>query len=273
MANPSRDLTRVDSEAGAALLPAGAIDNTVCEPRVVVATAGWAIPRASSSMLPAEGSRLARYSRALDGVEINTSFYRAHRVNVYERWASTTPAGFRFAVKVPRLITHDLRLRRARAPLEQFLEECHGLGGRLGPLLIQLPPSLVFERRAVSTFLTLLRGRFGGQVVCEPRHESWTSPAAEQLLTAHRVARVAADPARTPALGVPGGWSGLVYLRLHGSPRMYWSRYSAQQLEEFAALLQRPVATERWCTFDNTAGGAALENALAMQRLLADTPS
>ena len=78
--------------------------------------------------------------------------------------------------------------------------------------------------------------RFHGSVVCEPRHQSWFSPAAAHLLHTFQVARVAADPARVPAAAVPGGWPGLVYYRWHGTPEMYVSAYPSAAVEALAAL-------------------------------------
>ena len=110
--------------------------------RVYIGTAGWSIPRASAHRCAGEGTHLERYGRVLPCAEINSSVHRPHASTTYAKWAKGTPAQFRFAVKVPRTITHDLKLRRAGAPLERFLAETAGLGKKRGPLLVQLPPSL-----------------------------------------------------------------------------------------------------------------------------------
>jgi uncharacterized protein YecE (DUF72 family) len=194
--------------------------------------------------------------------EINSSFHRPHAFATYEKWSACTPPDFRFAVKLPRAITHDNALRRARAPLERFLGEVSGLGNKCGPLLVQLPPSQAFDRRVAARFFDLLRARHTGAVVCEPRHASWFTPAAESLLIAQRVARVAADPPPATGADTPGGWTGLVYFRMHGSPRKYWSRYGEPRIAELARALESvgPDA-DAWCIFDNTASGSAIENA------------
>jgi len=235
-----------------------------------IGTAGWGLPRAWRGEFPAEGSYLERYSERLSAVEINSSFYRQHRRGVYERWAAAVPPAFRFAVKVPRAITHDQALVAADVLLEVFLEEVTGLGSRLGPLLVQLPPSLACHTEQADEFFEALRRLHAGPVGCEPRHESWFSPRAEQLLRRHGIARVAADPARVPAAAVPGGDGVLVYYRLHGSPRIYWSDYEPARLAAMAERLRGEMARggERWCIFDNTAYGAATGNALALERLL-----
>ena len=242
-----------------------------------IGTAGWAISRETSQAFPGDGQHLARYARVLSCAEINSSFQRSHRTEVYERWAAQTPSDFRFSVKVPRSITHDARLRRARGPLERFLAEASGLGDRLAVLLLQFPPSFAFEARPLRSFLRMLRESFTGAVVCEPRNASWFTPQADQVLASLRVSRAAADPARWPEAARPGGWLGaagdgrgaVVYHRWHGSPRTYWSRYDATWLGERALELSRwPTDADCWCIFDNTASSAAISNALELQSLL-----
>lgn len=239
-----------------------------------IGTAGWTVPRAAAGAFPVEGSHLQRYAGVFGITEINSSFHREHRAAVYARWAASTPAGFRFAAKLPREVTHERRLRAARIPLQRFIADASGLGDRLAVLLVQLPPSLAFEPRPARTFFRLLAGMFGGAVVCEPRHASWFEPAADRLLVAARVGRVAADPARWPAAAVPGGWLGVdhdgagavVYHRWHGSPRTYWSSYEDDWLQARAAELRRwPAAADCWCIFDNTASGAAAANAVRLR--------
>ena len=157
-----------------------------------------------------------------------------------------------------------MRLKKAGAALDAFLEQARGLGDKLGVLLIQLPPSFAFDLRTASTFFAALRKRYTGGVAFEPRHASWFTPRAEALLTKHHVARVAADPAVVPPAAEPGGWLGLAYFRLHGAPRIYWSSYEADQLTRYSEAL-RATGPKAWCIFDNTARGAATENALALQ--------
>jgi uncharacterized protein YecE (DUF72 family) len=236
--------------------------------RPFIGTAGWSIPRAAAESCPGEGTHLQRYARVFRCAEINSSFHRPHAEATYAKWAASTPATFRFAVKLPRTITHDLKLRRAREPLERFLGESAALGKKRGPLLVQLPPSFEFDARVAGTFFTLLRDRHAGVVVCEPRHATWFSAAAERVLAAHEIARVAADPPPVPEAEHPGGWRGIDYFRLHGSPRKYWSKYPPDYIARLAAALAG-ARGEGWCVFDNTASGAALENAWELTRALA----
>ena len=232
-----------------------------------IGTAGWALPRAVRDAFPAKGSHLERYAERFRGVEVNSSFHRQHRRAVYQGWAASVPHAFRFAVKVPRAITHDQALIAVDVLLEVFMEEVTGLGDRLGPLLVQLPPSLAFLPERDDAFFSMLRGVHGGAVTCEARHASWFSHEAHALLARHDVARVAADPACVPDAALPGGCAALVYHRWHGSPRMYYSSYDARRLDSLCRALRAydALGTDTWCMFDNTASGAATGNALALQ--------
>ena len=184
-------------------------------------------------------------------------------------WAASTPAEFQFAIKVPRLITHKQRLRRSRAAFERFLAETNGLGSHRGPLLVQLPPSFAFEARAAARFFDMVREGYEGAVVCEPRHPTWFGARANALMSRYAIARVAADPAITEQSHAPGGWDGIAYFRLHGAPQMYWSRYEADYLSRLATRVRQiSESVDVWCVFDNTASGAAMENAWEPRRQL-----
>ncbi len=237
---------------------------------VLIGCAGWGFHTRHAALFPPGGSQLERYAQRFAMVEINSSFYRPHMPATYARWAAATPAGFRFAVKVPRELTHTRRLAEPAAPLERFLSEAGALGAKLGPLLVQLPPSLRFDAGRAAEFFGALRQRFGGDVVCEPRHASWFAAPAEQLLAEWRVARVAADPAPAAGAGEPGGWPGLVYYRWHGSPQMYASAYPPAALARLAEQLCA-AAAPAWCVLDNTAEGAATTNALELIERVEET--
>jgi uncharacterized protein YecE (DUF72 family) len=237
--------------------------------RIFTGCAGWSLGREYSAAFTAEGTHLQRYAARLSCVEINSSFYRPHRLQTYQRWGVCVPADFRFSVKAPKLITHELRLQNCDQALEEFVLQCAGLGDRLGCLLVQLPPSLEFAPANSEAFFVSLRRCFAGHVVLEPRHESWTE--AEALLVHYRIAQAAVDPSRISTDSTPRGWPGLKYWRLHGSPRIYYSPYEEQRLERLADEMHTVTADGScaWCIFDNTASGAALGNALTLAQYLA----
>jgi len=237
-----------------------------------IGCAGWALRRDDAESFPPPGTHLERYARILDAVEINSSFYRPHQRKTYERWADSVPGTFRFSVKVPKDITHEARLADAGDQLASFLHEVAGLGDKLGPLLVQLPPGLGFDAATARTFFATLRGAFSGPAVCEPRNASWFTRSASAVLRRFDIGRVAADPAPVAAAAKPGRFGGIAYYRLHGSPRMYYSAYGDDALARLAASLRKDAARGLyvWCIFDNTAAGAALANALTLRRLIED---
>lgn len=236
---------------------------------IFIGTAGWSIPRGLAHAFSVEGAALERYASRFRAVEINSSFYRPHRQSTWARWGSMVPDDFRFAVKIPKEITHQRRLVDCQEVLAKFVDEARCLGSKLAILLVQLPPSLAFDAGIAAKFFDLMAAATGTQVVCEPRHPSWFEPAPDAFLDARRVVRVAADPAPVLAAAHPGGWRGASYWRLHGSPQIYRSAYGEGQLKDYAALLQDEAGTgEAWCMFDNTASSAAIHDALALDALV-----
>jgi uncharacterized protein YecE (DUF72 family) len=233
--------------------------------RIHVGCAGWAIRREHAELFPHTGSHLERYAGRFPCVEINSSFYRPHQPATYARWAATVPSGFRFSVKMTRTITHERRLIGVDEQLREFAHEIVHLGKKLGPVLVQLPPSLAFDPAIAREFLALARTLLAGTMTLEPRHGTWFSDAATELLRSHCVARVAADPACAPGGNEPAGWPGVAYYRLHGSPRLYHSEYDAAFLDSVAETLRAAAArAETWCIFDNTARGHATTNAMRL---------
>ena len=239
-----------------------------------IGCAGWPLPRDVRDAFGEGVSNLARFATRFGAVEINSSFYRPHKRKVWERWAAETPDGFRFSAKLPKTITHERRLVDCGEPLAAFLDEVRGLGEKLHCLLVQLPPSFEFDATVVLPFFEQLREAHAGSLAIEPRNASWFTAKVDALMRDLRVARVLADPVLFDEACAPGGWPGLVYLRLHGSPRPYWSAYDSALLERLAARMKQAEgeAEEVWCIFDNTAGGMAVANALELTRRVATVP-
>lgn len=234
-----------------------------------IGTAGWTIPKQHAAHFAKEGSHLKRCAGTFNCLEINSSFHRPHMPKTWARWASTAPEGFRFAVKIPKTITHTAKLLNTGALLTEFLSQVSALGGKLGPLLIQLPPKLEYDEGVAHEFFTTFRELYAGPAVLEPRHASWFGAPVDRELRGFGIARVAADPPKGSALAAnPGGETSLRYFRLHGAPRTYYSPYSATFLKEFAKKLAEPTkALETWVIFDNTALGHAAENAVTLRQL------
>jgi uncharacterized protein YecE (DUF72 family) len=240
-----------------------------------IGTAGWSISRRDVDAFPAAGTALERYSRVLSAVEVNSSFHRSHRPTTWAKWAESVPEQFRFAVKIPKTITHQAKLVDVDALVASFADEVQQLGGKLAVLLVQLPPKLALNAEVAKRFFETLSNAIDAEIACEPRNASWFDEDADSMLKALRVARVAADPAIGPAAGSPGGWRGLSYWRLHGSPKMYRSSYSDEALDMYAAQLEEAIGagSEAWCVFDNTAASEATGNALSLSAKLQPEPN
>jgi uncharacterized protein YecE (DUF72 family) len=231
-----------------------------------IGCAGWSISRETARFFPAGASHLERYAQTFNACEINSSFYRPHKIETWKRWGESVPAEFRFSVKAPRTITHESGLNCGEELLSPFFHQISFLKNKLGPVLFQLPPKLDFDSVSVRQFLSSLRQIYAGDVVWEPRHPSWFTEKVDAMLKEFEIARVAADPARVLSAGEPGGRPSLVYFRLHGSPRTYYSSYSKDFLTALAArMADLAENAEVWCIFDNTASGFAVPNAMTLR--------
>lgn len=230
-----------------------------------IGCAGWSVPSAIGRFFPAQGSHLERYASVFSAVEINTSFYRPHRPATYLKWRDAVPAGFRFAVKIPKTITHERRLQHAEEALSVFLDEARHLGDKLGCLLLQLPPSLRYDGAVVRNFLGHLRSLTDVPLACEARHATWFAQQASDMLREFDAAQVIADP-KVAELPASARHAGLAYIRLHGSPKMYYSPYDEAFLDKLESEIRVYLdeGKQVWCVFDNTAEGAAQPNALSL---------
>jgi uncharacterized protein YecE (DUF72 family) len=231
-----------------------------------IGTAGWNIPRHAAQAFDSQGAVLERYASRFRAVEINSSFHRPHRPSTWARWSSLVPNEFRFAVKVPKTVTHERKLLDCDEPVARFLDEAAHLGPKLAVLLVQLPPKLAFDHGAAADFFALLASRSDAQLVCEPRHPSWFGDAPDAMLDSCGVARAVVDPPPVPAAALPGGSRALSYWRLHGSPVVYRSEYGDDRVAGYAARLahEQGLGKDVWCMFDNTASGAATADALRL---------
>ncbi|CAN7669181.1 DUF72 domain-containing protein [Rhizobium sp. LjRoot30] len=225
----------------------------------IIGTAAWSIPKTVADRFAQQGSGLTRYASVLDGVEINSTFYRRHKTSTFARWADSVPDGFRFSVKVPKQITHVRAMKDITEPFDTFLEDIAPLGEKRGPLLVQLPPSFGFDGDEFESAFKAMRRADKDQIVIEARHGSWAADEALDLLKSYAIDRVLADP--SPVWPAEDFDTPPKYVRLHGNPKIYYSSYTEDEIRAFSDLL----APDGWCIFDNTASGAAIENALTMQ--------
>lgn len=241
-----------------------------------VGTAAWTVPKDFAGLFQVEGSHLERYAGRLTGVEINSSFYKDHQAKTYARWSESTPAGFRFSVKLAKEITHNAKLAVSAAVIREKLAAINELREKLGVLLIQIPPSLKFDFDLANNFFAELRYSTDVLVAFEPRHISWLVPQAEAILKEYAISKVIADPPVCQPGNIENFLNGdLVYYRLHGSPEIYKSPYEKPYLDKVKIEMQNyhKKYSNVWCIFDNTTFGFATANAIELTEKLLNTES
>jgi uncharacterized protein YecE (DUF72 family) len=238
-----------------------------------VGCASWSLSRLDRAHFPEDGSHLERYAALFNAAEINSSFYKPHKPATYERWRDSVPDRFRYSVKLPKAITHEKRLADIDEDLAHFADEARHLGPKLAWILVQLPPKLAFDPQVALPALERIQRAFPDPVAValEARNASWFTHEATALLSAMKLTRVVADPVACAPAAVHVPTSDAFYIRLHGSPRVYYSSYEDDYLAQMARAMREHTAAGRqaWCVFDNTAGQAAVPNGLTLLRYLA----
>ncbi len=177
-------------------------------------------------------SYLPYYSKVFNCVELDTTFHSIPRQSIVEAWASNSPTGFRFCLKTPRLITHELALRGAQGAMLEFLDALAPLGDKLGPILIQLPPKYSQDNIVqLNDFLASLPASY--QYAIEFRHASWYNAKTAQTLAQHRVCWVATDYPNLPKqIDLT---SDFLYLRWIGMNGMY-QRHTYERVDKTSDL-------------------------------------
>ncbi|MFC7842360.1 DUF72 domain-containing protein [Streptomyces sp. NPDC001046] len=209
---------------------------------------------------------LEEYAAHFATVEINNAFYRLPSRETFEGWRGRVPGDFVVAVKASRYLTHIKRLKEPEEPVHRLMSHAAGLGDRLGPVLLQLPPTL----RADPGLLDDCLSRFPAatRVAVEPRHDSWWTPQVRAVLQARGAALCWADVLARPAtpLWRTTDWG---YVRFHQGRARPWPRYGRRSL---ATWLDRIATTwsageDVYAYFNNDPGGAAVEDAMAFARI------
>ncbi|XVQ13484.1 DUF72 domain-containing protein [Spirillospora sp. CA-255316] len=231
---------------------------------LLVGTSGWQYADWRDVLYPAGVPQrlwLERYAECFPTVENNAAFYRLPRGETFEAWRDRTPEGFVMAVKASRFLTHIKRLKDPAEPVRRLMGVARGLGRRLGPVLLQLPPTL----RADPVLLSECLGRFpsGVRVTVEPRHETWWTDETRAVLERHGAALCWADRLGRPVtpLWRTADWG---YMRFHEGAATPWPKYGDRALASWARRI-----TETWgpgedvyAYFNNDPGGAAVRDAV-----------
>jgi uncharacterized protein YecE (DUF72 family) len=238
-----------------------------------IGCSGWTYKDWKGPFYPAgtkDRERLAYYATRFDTAEINASFYRLPSEATVAGWRERGPAGFIYAWKVSRFITHNKKLKDAEDSVALVFGRMAGLGEHDGPALIQLPPQLRRDDARLAGFLKLLpKGR---RRTVEFRHDSWYAPEVFQILADFEAALCISDHHSAPApWEVTAAW---VYVRGHGPGGRYFGRYSEAELAAWAAQIGRWRAAGRdvYAYFDNDVKSAAPLDAEALMRLTGARP-
>jgi uncharacterized protein YecE (DUF72 family) len=243
-------------------------------PELWIGTSGYVYPHWRKGVFYPEGLRskdeLAHYARTFSTVELNNPFYRVPTPETFERWRDATPAGFCFAVKVSRVVSHMRRLRDVQVPLGEFVSRASRLGDKLGPLLVQLPPQFHLDLPRLEAFLSTVP--HGPRWVIEFRHPSWQTSGVYDVLSREGVAlcipiggRIQADLVTT---------APFTYLRIHGGleGRGY---LGVNDLRPWAARIRALTRAGKdvYVYFNNDLGGHAVRDAMLLQDMLLKSPS
>lgn len=235
---------------------------------------GWSYGHWRGVLYPPEAKPaewLGLYARVFRTVELNASFYHMQRTETFRKQAQAVPGDFVFAVKAHRSISHEMRLEGVETRWNEFVSAASALGGKLGPLLLQFPPSFRCRLDLLERFLEQHRRAWGSalRLAFEFRHGSWFEPGVAALLQANGAALVVADSSRYPRAPLEAA-GPFVYLRFHGPGAMFASSYTDEQLEEWAGRIRGWLSAglDVFAYFNNDAGGCAVRNALRLRDLV-----
>jgi len=234
-----------------------------------IGTSGWHYPHWQGSFYPrdlAPAAWLGYYAQHFATVEINSSFYRLPSSATARVWKNATPAGFTFAIKASRYITHMKKLRAPRTSLRAFLAVTQALGNKCGPLLFQLPPRWRCNPERLAAFLQALPGN--RECAFELRDLSWHNPEVYALLRRHNAAFCIYELGGFESPQVIT--ADFAYIRLHGpAAYAYGGCYSESALEKWAERIRSWKKLRRvYVYFDNDEAGYAAHNALRLRALL-----
>jgi uncharacterized protein YecE (DUF72 family) len=235
---------------------------------VLIGTSGWQYADWRDLLYPPglpQNRWLSRYAECFRTVENNNAFYRLPSSEIFARWHDLTPPGFVMAVKASRYLSHVKRLREPEEPVERLMSAAEGLGDRLGPFLLQLPPTLQVEPERLDRCLRCFPA--GVRVAVEPRHVSWWIPEVRDLLTERGAALCWADRLGRPVtpLWRTASWG---YVRLHEGAANPRPRYGDRALRTWARRVREAWPDDAYVYFNNDTGGAAVHNAKRFAELL-----
>ena len=235
---------------------------------IYIGTSGWNYGHWKDVFYPptyAKSTWLQFYAQNFTTVEVNATFYRLPKPETFENWRQTTPEGFLWAVKANRYIAHIKRLRDSGEALEKFFSAARTLKEKFGPVLFQLPPGLAFDEDTLDEFCENLE-KYNHSSALEVRHKSWLNDSVLTKLEEHGVAFCISDTAGLYPYE-EAVTADFIYIRLHGSRKLYASDYREDELQAWAKKI-RQWKRDTYIYFDNDFGGYAPKNATRLKEIL-----
>jgi uncharacterized protein YecE (DUF72 family) len=242
-------------------------------PFLHIGTSGWSYKHWAEIFYPKNTKPekyLEYYITRFDCVELNSSFYNLPRGTTVTGWKNRTPETFRFCLKLSRYITHQQQLVNIEPAMHKFFSVFEIMKERLGPVLIQLPPGLAYNKLLICNFFNLLREKYNlFRFAVEVRNKSWINDNFLELLSQNRIAFVIADSGnRYPYYEAVT--AGFFYLRFHGREQLYASDYSEAVLWQYGEKIRSWLSEGRevWAFFNNDYYGFAIKNAIRMREIV-----
>jgi uncharacterized protein YecE (DUF72 family) len=214
-------------------------------------------------------SRLAYYASLFNSVEVNSTFYKLPLPKTVAKWAADVPASFRFTFKLWQEVTHLKGQRFNTEHVTRFMEIINQAGSQRGCLLVQFPPSVVYNPVLLHELLSEIRLSSVDepwQVAVEFRHKSWYQDATYELLDQHEACMVLHDlPASAAPMHI--GEANFMYLRFHGPDGGYRGSYEDEFLSEYSSYVKEWMHDGKtvYVYFNNTMGGA-VQNLMTFNR-------
>ena len=238
-----------------------------------IGTSGWSYSHWKEVFYPPKlkpTDYLGFYSKSFSITEINTSFYHLPKLQTVLNWVAKVPENFRFCPKLSRYITHMKKLNEPEEPLQRFFEVFEPMKNVMGPVLIQLPPSLKFNYDTAEYFFKVLKKNYKEyEFVLEVRHNTWLGEESLTLMTKYDLGFVISQSGKRFPYSETVT-SKNIYVRFHGPVQLYASSYSDEMLEDFAAKFRKWINQGHviWAFFNNDIHGYALVNANRLEELL-----
>jgi uncharacterized protein YecE (DUF72 family) len=247
--------------------------------QIHIGTSGWSYKHWKEIFYP-KGLKntdwLPFYAESFRCTEINSSFYRIPKKEVVEEWVNKVPSDFLFCPKMSRYLTHLKRLHDPEEPLEHFFEVFEPMKKQMGPVLIQLPPTLKFNSELAENLFSILKKDYKPyRFALEGRHPTWLEKESIDLMTKYNIAFVIAHSGHEFPYG-EFVTAENIYIRFHGPEQLFSSRYELDFLQKFGRLIKswKKENHSVWAFFNNDVHGYALVNGWQlMEQLKIEKPS